>query len=292
MLLLALCIFCNVLLAIVFKGFARYKVDNINGIILNYFTCVVAASLFMGEFAIPGDVIDQKWFPFAIGMGILFIVGFNILGAAFQKAGVALTVIIVKMSLILPVIFAIALFGESLGALKLIGIVCALSAIVLVNLPNKSLQPNIVQLSGMILLLPILAFLLSGIIEVILFYVQASGVVTDDSLTFVASSFGFAGIFGALYTFYRMYRFKIYPGVKELLGGIALGLPNFLSIYLLLVLLENGWDGSVLFPINNVGILILTSLAGILFYKESVNLRKSIGLILALFAILLIGLGG
>ncbi len=292
MLILILCILCNVVLAVIFKAFGKYKIDNLNAIVINYFTCVSAAIIFTGGFDNSVEIFSASWFPYSVLMGSLFIVGFNLLALAFQKSGVCLTIIISKMSLVLPALFAISLYGESLRLLKLLGIVAALAAIVMVNLPDKQEGKESLKISRQILILPILVMLLSGIIEIILFFVQVENLVTDDTLLFIASSFAVAGTFGLLYGIYRMYNSKIYPGLKELVGGVSLGLPNFLTIYLLLLLLQRGWEGSVLFPLNNVGILVLTAIVGVLFYKEKLNALKGVGLVLAVLAIVFIGMSG
>lgn len=208
---------------------------------------------------------------------------------SFQKAGVALTIIIQKMSLIIPSAFAITLYGESLPLLKLLGMIAAIAAIVLVNLPERKTEGEL-HLSPDILILPILTFLLSGLIEIVLFYTQASGRLNGDDIQFTATSFGLAGIFGLAYSMKDLFLHKKWIRVKDIVAGIGLGLPNFLTIFLLVYLLSDGWEGSVLFPLNNIGILICTALVGVLIFSERLKLNKVIGLITGALAILLISL--
>lgn len=285
---LFLCIFCNVLLAIIFKTFDKYGVDNLNAIIVNYFVCVVVASLALGHFVIPEDLFNVKWIGFSVLLAVFFIVGFNLMAYSYQKAGVALTAIVAKMSLILPVVFAVVVYNESLPLLKTLGIIAAISAIILVNFPDKNAEK--IKLSTEILLLPILVWLLSGFIEVLLFYVQVEEYVSNESMVFVATSFGIAGVMGMIYSGYRIFSQGIYPQSKDVIGGILLGIPNFLTIYLLLHLLEKGWEGTVLFPLNNIGVLLLTALVGLFIYKEKMNLLKGLGIVMSLAAIILIGM--
>ena len=288
MALLILCILCNVLLAVIFKYFARYEVDNLNAIIVNYVVCVIVATLFIGESAIPSDFLSRPWVGYAVVLGFCFITGFNILALSFQKSGVALTAIIQKMSMILPAAFAIAFFNESLGLMKGMGIALGLVAIVLVQLPSR--KKDAIKLSSDILMYPLLAFLFSGIIEILLFYVEAAQLLQGDGIMFTSTSFGMAAFLGVWLSSYRMIRGQSKPGVKDLIGGIILGIPNFLTIYLLIFLLTKGWDGSVLFPMNNIGILLLTVLVGVIFYRERMNRLKWIGVAAGALAILLVGL--
>jgi len=289
MIILLLCILCNVVLAVIFKYFDQYKVDNLNAIIVNYVVCVLFASVLMSDFAMPLDLLDRPWWIYSFALAVLFITGFNIMALSFQKSGVALTAIIQKMSLIVPASVAIAIYGEPLGWSKGIGISLALLAIVLVNIPSGKDEKRFSILDP-IIIYPLLTFVLSGIIEVILYYVEVESIVGSDGMKFTASAFGQAAILGTLYTLFRYVRGGSLPGRKEIIGGVCLGLPNYLSIYLLVYLLSQGWQGSVLFPMNSIGILVLTSLIGFLFYKEQPDRMKTIGIALGITAIVLLSM--
>jgi len=278
-----------VILAIIFKSFQRYEVDNLHAIVANYFVCVLVASAVLGEWAFPFDFIERPWAIWAVILAILFITGFNVMALSFQKSGVALTAIIQKMSLILPVAFAIALYGEPLTILKGGGIIIALLAVLLVNKPSSADAPK-VSLLDPIILLPLLTFVMSGIIEIILFYVEVEGLVAEEGIIFTSTCFGLAGLFGAVYSIVRSIRRKVWPQVKDVVAGMVLGLPNFFSIYLLVLLLSQGWQGSVLFPINSVSILIATSIVGFILYKEKADKYKLVGIVLGALAISLISI--
>jgi len=207
---------------------------------------------------------------------------------SFQKSGVALTAIIQKMSLVMPASLAIAFYGESLTLTKGLGILLALVAIVLVNRPSST--EKAATFDKTLLIWPLLTFVLSGIIEIILFIAEAHGLVGDDGMMFTASSFGQAAILGFLYAGYRVLTGGERPRLKEVVGGITLGLPNYLSIYLLVLLLSKGWEGSLLFPLNSIGILVLTALIGFTIYKEEINKSNLTGIFLGIGAIVLLSL--
>ncbi len=287
MLLLLLCICCNVLLAIIFKAFNRYKVDNLNAIITNYATCTVTASLLIGHRAIPENAWSKPWFPYALILGVMFIIGFNLMALSIQKVGVSLTTIIQKMSLVMPAVFAIVYFDESAGFLKILGITLALSAIVLVNWPDKKTKARI-NWTDPLLVLPIMVFLLSGLIELGLFYIEAKGLTAGENAEFTATCFFFGGLLGAVYSLYRYLVNGHKWQVRDIIGGTILSIPNYFTIYLLLAMLSKGWDGSVLFPLNSIGILVVSTVVGALFYQERLTRMAQIGLFLALVAIILI----
>lgn len=290
MLILLLCILCNVVLAIIFKYFEKYQVDNLNAIVINYVVCVVFASVLIGQSSIPADLFSAAWWPYSVALSVLFISGFNLMAVSFQKCGVALTAIIQKMSLIIPASVAIAIYGEPLGLYKGIGMLLAIVAIILVNIPPKNSGEEF-SFFKPIIIYPLIVFVLSGIIEVILFYVEVEGIVGDAGMQFTASGFGQAAVIGTIYSAVRYFRDRgPLPGKKELIGGIVLGLPNYLSIYLLVYLLSEGWQGSVLFPMNSIGILILSAIAGFTLYKEHLDGKKIVGVLLGVAAIILLSI--
>ena len=78
---------------------------------------------------------------------------------------------------------------------------------------------------------------------------------------------------------------------RDVLGGIALGLPNFFTIYLILSLLHLGFNGSVLYPVLNILVLALSAVTGLVLFRERLSRINMIGISLAFVAILLISIG-
>ena len=77
---------------------------------------------------------------------------------------------------------------------------------------------------------------------------------------------------------------------KNLLGGIVLGVPNYGSLYFLLQALKHSnFAPSILFPINNLGIVALSAIVGLVIFKEHFTKRKIIGFVLAIISIATIG---
>jgi multidrug transporter EmrE-like cation transporter len=100
--------------------------------------------------------------------------------------------------------------------------------------------------------------------------------------------FLFAALTGSIFLAYQMIMGKSKFAIKNVIAGIGLGIPNFFSIYLLFLALQQGLEGSVVFPVNNAGVLLLASLYGIFIFRESVNVYKIAGFIVAVLAIFLI----
>jgi len=64
-------------------------------------------------------------------------------------------------------------------------------------------------------------------------------------------------------------------------------LPNYFSIYFVLLALEN-LGGVVVFPILNIGVVLFSSIISWLFYKEKMSKTNWIGVTLACISILII----
>ena len=78
---------------------------------------------------------------------------------------------------------------------------------------------------------------------------------------------------------------------KDVLGGIALGIPNYFSIYYLLKALQSETLNSAsVFTINNVAIVMFSTLLGITLFKEKLSLKNWMGIGLAIISIILIAL--
>jgi len=77
------------------------------------------------------------------GMGILFITMFHFLGKSTQTAGVAITSVASKMSVIIPILVSIAIDpNDKLTPLRAVGIILALLAVLLIIIPKKTEKIN------------------------------------------------------------------------------------------------------------------------------------------------------
>lgn len=76
-----------------------------------------------------------------------------------------------------------------------------------------------------------------------------------------------------------------------MLGGIALGIPNYFSIFFLLRALQNDrWNSASIFTINNVAIVMFSTVLGIMLFNEKLSLTNWLGIMLAIISILLVAL--
>lgn len=283
MLALAICILASTIISLIFKGFQIYGVRNLPAIVVNYFVCVICGSLFQGEFPLSTDIFSQDWIWLAFILGFIFIGGFNLNALSVQRAGIAVTSVVQRISLILSVVFAIFFFKEPIDVTKGIGIFLGIAA---VFLTVKFESDGSKKRNNWIL--PIGVFLLAGLIEILLTVAQRF-YQADGNVTFTVTLFCWAGILGLVFALLKppadgSSRFTR----RDILGGIALGIPNFFSIHLILVALGQGLDAATVFPVLNVATIVLSAIAALLLFREQLSPKQWSGVAVATFAILLI----
>ena len=283
MIFLLLSILFSTGLFVIFKYFGIYKIDVLKAICVNYVVAFILGFLF-AERRIPiAEIYLEQWFYGALILGALFVSVFFVMAMTAQKNGVSVASVAGKMSVVIPVFFGIILYNESVTFLKILGIVIALIAVYLSSVKEENIQNN-----GT-LLFPILLFLGSGIIDTLLKYIQINYVADQDVSIFSGSLFGIAAFFGFIVLGIKTIKKPVAFGYKNLIAGVVLGVPNYFSIIFLIKALQNkNFESSTLFTINNVAIVVVSTLVGLWLFKEKFSLNNKIGVALAILGIVLV----
>ncbi len=271
-------------LFVIFKYFDSYKIDTLKAIVVNYIVALTLGfTLAESSISISG-IIGQPWVFGALSLGLLFVSIFFVMALTAQQNGVSVVSVAGKMSVVVPILFGVYLYDESLGIFKIVGILIALVAVYLASVKEESKKH---EKAG--LLLPIILFLGSGTIDTTLKYVQKMYVAENDVEVFSGSLFGFAAFFGVLILLVKTIQKPAPFGLKNVIAGIVLGVPNYYSIVFLIKALQTkGFESSTLFTINNVSIVIVSTLVGFLLFKEKFSLKNKIGILLAVVGIVLV----
>jgi len=290
MLYLLLAAFAALLLVVVFKLFGHYKVDSFQAIVINYFVCVITGCTTSGIFPFEWDMFQQPWIPYMGLLGLLFISGFYIASMTVLYFGVAVASVAQRMSLVISVTFAILFFNEGSSTLKVVGILTALLAVIFINIPPSKKEDSPLSLPAQnkwLILYPIGIFLISGVIEIVLQYVKETYHLKSEEQSIIL--FGAAAFLGVLVWVVLLVRGRTKLAWRNLIGGIALGIPNYFSIFFLLQAL-NDLKGSVVYPVNNILVVSSAAIVGYFFFKEKLSPINIVGVFLALLSILLIAL--
>lgn len=283
---LALSVCFSSLIFVIFKLYDVYKIETVYAIITNYMVaCIVGLFFYSGEIN-PVEISAQPWFLGTLFLGFLFIVVFNIMAKTSQKVGVSVASVATKMSLVIPVIFGVLVYNEKLGLIKVVGILLALAAVYF-----ASVKENKISIKKSTVILPVLVFLGSGIIDTSIKYVQESHIKENEFPLFSATVFAAAAFVGLVFIVFKSFKTPLKVNFKNVLGGIALGVPNYFSIFYLLRALQNpSLTSASVFTINNVAIVMLSTLLGILLFKEQISLKNWGGIALAVISIILVAI--
>lgn len=271
-------------LFVIFKYFGIYKIDVLKAIVVNYIVAFMIGFV-SAEKRIPfAEIPNQTWFLGAMLLGALFVSIFFVMAMTAQKNGVSVASVAGKMSVVIPVLFGLFLYNESVTFLKVIGIIIAVIAVYLASVKEEKRN---VKKAG--LLFPILLFFGSGAIDTLLKYIEVNFVPKEEVAIFSGSLFAIAAFFGLIILGVKSIKKQESFGVKNVIAGVVLGVPNYYSIIFLIKALQvDGFESSTLFTINNVGIVIVSTLVGLLLFKEHFSLKNKIGVFLAILGIILV----
>lgn len=288
MIYLLLTILANVAIFMAFRAFSHFRVNTFPAIITNYFVCVITGMLYTG----PQTVLSKmdpsgNWFIFAGFLGIIFVSTFFLMARTTQLRGVAVATVASKMSLAIPVVFSLFIFKIATGSLdtwNYLGIALAFVAILMVSKPRGTTThkaPASLKSLG----LPLAVFFMGGVIDTSLNYANHHWITTELEPVFPILTFAFAFTWGIIFCIIKKIRFT----KKDILAGVLLGIPNYFSIFLQLKALS-AFDnnGAIVYPSLNIGIIIASTLAAVLFFKEKLARINQVGVVLAIIVIFLL----
>ncbi|MEE1964056.1 EamA family transporter [Allomuricauda taeanensis] len=283
---LALSVLSSTLIFVAFKLFGVYKVQTLYAIITNYVVaCLVGLFLYEGDMDIA-QLSSTSWYWGPIALGVLFITIFNLMAKTTQVSGVSVTSVATKMSLVIPVVVGVILYKEELSILQIVGIALALMAVYLASLKEKGITINRKDL-----LLPLLVFLGSGVIDTGIKYFEEKHLTDQEIPIFSSMVFGCAALTGLIFIGIKSFKTPLRVNFRNILGGIALGVPNYFSVFFLIRALRSDMlNSAAVFTLNNVAIVMLSTILGILLFKERLRPKNWGGVALAVLSIILVAL--
>lgn len=282
---LILAIFFSSVLYIVFKFFSRFKINTFQAIVFNYCTAFSVGMLVSEQTLDVDSLLNRSWILGSFLLGVLFILVFNILGKTSQENGVSVASVSSKMSMIIPILFGIFFFQETVTLQKTIGIGFALIAVYF----TSKKETGSIEIKNFIL--PILLFLGAGVIDTSMNYMQQVHLNENEVALFSATTFLSAFLFGVILSFVKYIRGDFTFEGKNIIGGLSLGIPNYFSLYFLIRALQNkNLESATIFTLINIGVILLSTFFGILLFKEKLIRQNYLGIALAIIAVILVTL--
>ncbi len=280
-------------LTIALKLVDRLNISTLQSIVWNYIFCVVTGSVVSGTYPMNAGVIHSGIWKWAILIGVMFIILFNVIAFTAQRMGVAAASVSNKLSLVIPFLFSVFLWGDQVTIWKVSGIALALLAVFLTCMPSGGFQSASDGKKNYFLwVLPLILFIGSGLLDTLIKYVQQDVIKSGDANGFLMSAFAMAALGGMIIFAYRFVMRKEKWMSKSILAGMFIGIPNYASIWCLIEVLKRNPDSSsVVIPVNNIGIVLFSTLTARVLFREKLTALNWLGIALASGAILLIAFG-
>ena len=250
--------------------------NNIAMLVMNYCMCALLGALYAGAGSLiaPSGALYQTA-GMGIFNGVLYLASFVLLQVNVRRNGVVLSATFMKLGLLVTMAISVFLYGELPGPLQLAGFVIAVAAIVLINYRKDAGSAGFK--SGLILLL-----LCGGMADAMSKIFEESGVAG------MGDAFLFYTFFAALILCIGLMLYKKQrPGKWEVLFGLMIGVPNFLSSKFLLRSLEDV-AAVIAYPVYSVSCILLVTLVGVAAFREKLEKRQWIALGLILLALVLL----
>ena len=305
MLFLVLSIALSVILLLNFRLFPRYGVNTFQAIVFNYPVCFLTGLTLLPVGQSFSIDFGQTWTWLALGLGVGFILTFLLSGASTQRMGITATSLANNLSLVIPVCFSLFVFGtgaKSFDSLNYLGLALAVVAVGLSTYKDEARKQGEAggkeegtgatggRRVGAGVLLPVAVFLFYGATNTMINYVNLRYIPSADKTVRVTLTMVVGAVAaGVVMLVVRVVQGKETIQPKSLVGAVTLGIPNFLSFYtLLLALSAFGGNGAFVYPLYNIGVILLAALVAALFFREHLSTANRVGLGLAVVAIGLI----
>lgn len=273
---------CSAFMAIALRLSGRLNGSRYGLLVGNYLTCVLMAWLSLPEKAvIPAN--GAMWTAMAAGVfnGFIFLADLLLFQLNIRKNGAVLATTFSKLGILIPVGASILFLGERPTALQAAGMVLVLVAILLIHLEKGEARASFK--TGLLLLL-----LFYGIGDGMAKVFEYIGERQYDALflfyTFITALILSSALFAA-----ELRREKKRWRPAELISGITVGVPNYLSSLLLLKAVTK-LPAYVVYPCYSVGAVLVVCLVSILFLKDRMTKHQALGCGVILAALVLLNI--
>lgn len=242
---------------------------------MNYASAALLAFL-----AMPVKAFPQTGYGTALGLGaaqgVMYLLTLVILQANIRKNGVILSATFARLGLIVPMVFAVAAFGEIPSGVQMLGFLLACGAIWMM----RAGQPGKAASRGGLLIL----LLCNGLTDSLAKIFEQTGSRNLDGW-FLLITFLVALVVSLGMMVYR--REKL--GWREILYGCLVGIPNYGSVFFLLRALTH-LPAVLVYPTYSAGTILAVSLIGAAAFRERLERRQWLGLGVILLALILLNL--
>ncbi|RMH55762.1 MAG: hypothetical protein D6685_13795, partial [Bacteroidetes bacterium] len=275
---LLLAVACSLAIGVIFKVAAQQGMDRLALLTVNYAAALLLAvgALHAAAPAAMGFAPSPGLVALGVATGALFIAGFFTLAWATEVAGLSLAVAVMRVSVVIPFLASWLIWDERPTPAQGLGLIVAGIAFFLIarREPTAPSADAAVRLSvpspGRVVQVLALLFLAGGLVDVSLKTFDEVYAAVAERDAFLVFVFGVAFVIGLGLVLRRGVRTGIWPPLASWLWGAGLGLANYGSAVFILRAIRQ-LSGPVVFPANNVALMIGAALLGVLVWQERLS---------------------
>lgn len=273
-------ILCSTSIAFILKHNDNKKGNPVILLSANYFVASLITLLFL--YFGKNTSYSIETLLFGAVLAFMFIFSFFVFAKAVSIAGAALASVSSRLSVIIPILLSIVIYREIPFFKQVIGFLFALTTILFFYFSLKKMSNGhlkLIEYSYLFLLL-----IGIGLNDSCLKVFQEWRPESEKSF-FLFSIFTFS----FLYTLTFILIKKIKVEKRTIFFGIVLGIPNIFSSYFLLGALSK-LPAIFVYPVSNIGIILLTTIGAALIWKEKLNTYGKVALLFGVVSILFLSL--
>ncbi len=297
---LIIAVLCSVAVSVLLKVLRQHDIDIRQTIVAGYPVAFLLTWVLLKPDLSTVSDLGEAW-RIILLLGVLLPLVFVILGRAIESVGIIATDAAQRLSLIIPIVAAFVLFGETLTQQRIMGIglgFLALGALAYrrpimdAHLAKGQTDTGITKITETNTLvtstkLPVVFWLLGvwlgyGVIDILFKQVAKQGAAFPLTLFM---SFGIAAVLLFVYLLAQKTKWS----AKALGAGVLLGILNMANIYTYIKAhqaLAN--SPSVVFTGMNVGVIAVATIIGVLVFKETISKLNMLGIALAIIAVVVL----
>ncbi len=286
-LLLFVSVFIDSLKNTYYNYFGKNQLDTPKDSFLFNMVCCIGSVLLFVVIGAPFKISNYSMISAVIFAAVT--VGAQYFSLQAMKLGsMSFSVLFTYISMLIPTIFGVLCYGTPVSNFQYVGLVLMIACFVLsVDLKKDS------QMSLKWLLAALASFLAWGLVGVCQ-QVHQNSSHAGELQGFLMWAFIFSTVMFAVLYFITAakdkslksnFNIKSRDSIGATLTGVVIGAVNIINLYL-----SGKLAAVIFFPIVNGGVIVLSGLAAILFFKEKLSAKQSVGLILGIAATCLLGL--
>jgi len=283
---LILAIACNSMESIVVR-FSEQNLHNRQAVtMVNYLVTTVISFFWIRQPMFTWGPAYTFTLLLGIFNGCLFIVWLTLFQLSVRNNGAGLSATFTKLGILLPTIGSIAFLGEQPGLLQVCGIVIALAALVLFNLPSQSFRGSVCSgfSPGNAKWLLLLILVIGGLADFNSKIFESFGDPEQDGL-FLFCTFAVSFILSVI----RFMNTDRKLSVSDLKYGILIGMPNQLTTMFLLWAVMR-LPASIVFPLYSVAVIFVVTIIDRFLFKTHFSQRQWFSMALVCIALVCLNL--